>query len=112
MADVERPLLWKHILGKIARGDVLEAFKPDTGEYAKFVVTEAGQGFIKLGRIEAFTPAEVAAPEDSALTTKWNVGKRAHDVIRKADGFVMATNFQTKEGAVAWIADHQKKVAA
>jgi hypothetical protein len=112
MEHVSNPRLWGDLLGKPVRGDTVEAFKPDTGEFAKFVITEAAPGFIKLGRIESFTPEVVVEIEDAGLETKWNVGKRAFDVIRSADKFVMQGGFQTKASAVAWINDHQKKVAA
>ena len=110
MSDVENPKLWGDILGKVARGDTVEAFKADSGEWAKFVTTEAGPGFIKLGRVEGFTPPEVEIP-DGNLSVKWNVGKRAFDV-KRSDGFVMSSGFQTKASAAAWISDHLKKMAA
>lgn len=109
--DVPNPRLWGDLLDKMRRGDAVEAFKPDSGEYAKYIVCESGPGFIRLGKIEGYEPAEIATP-DGALKTKWNVGKRVHDVIREADGYVMASGFQTKATAVAWIVDHQNKVAA
>lgn len=112
MEHVSNPRLWGDLLGKIGRGDTIEAFKPDSGAWARFVVTEAGPGFIKVGKTESYTPEEVPVPDDIGLETKWNVGKRAFDVIRSADKFVMSGGFQTKASAVAWINDHQKKVAA
>lgn len=109
---VSNPRLWGDLLGKMKRGDTIEVFKPDTGDWAKFVITEAGPGFIKLGKTESYTPEEVTVPDDAGLEPKWNVGKRAFDVIRSVDKFVMQGGFQTKASAVAWINDHQKKVAA
>ncbi len=111
LSDVENSRLWGDILGKVARGDTVEAFKADSGEWARYVVTESGLGFIKLGKTESFTPAEVAIP-DGPLEVKWNVGKRSFDVKRGADGFVMSGGFQTKSAAAAWIMDHNKKMAA
>lgn len=111
MEDVSNPRLWGDLLGRFTRGDTIEAFKPDSGAWARFVVTEVGPGFIKLGKTESFTPAEVIVPE-VGLEPKWNVGKRAFDVIRSADRFVMKDGFQTKQSAVDWINDHTKKVAA
>lgn len=110
LSDVENSRLWGDILGRVARGDTVEAFKPDSGEWAKFVVTEAGPGFIKVGKVEAFTPADVEIPE-GPLKTKWNPGKKTFGVIRE-DGFVLKDGFQTKESAAAWINDHLKKMAA
>lgn len=111
MDDVNDPLLWKDILGKQAPGDTISAFKPDTGEYGKFIVLECRAGFIRLGRIESYAPSEAKEPEGQ-LGLKWNVGKRAYDVIRKTDGYVMAKDFQTKTSAIAWITDHNTKMAA
>jgi hypothetical protein len=111
MSDVENSRLWGDILGKIARGDTVEAFKADSGEWAKFVASEVGPGFIKMGRVEGYTPAAVEIPE-GALKVKWNVGKRSFDVAREADGFVMSGGFQTKASAAEWINDHMKKMAA
>jgi hypothetical protein len=111
LSDVENSRLWGDILGKVVRGDTVEAFKPDSGEWARFVVAEVGPGFIKLGRTESYTPAEVVIPA-GALGVKWNVGKRSFDVKREADGFVMSGGFQTKASAAAWIEDHNKKMAA
>ena len=84
MADVENARLWGDLLGKMNRGDVLEAFKPDSGEWARFVVCESGPGFIRLGKTESFTPATIDIPEGS-LATRWNAGKKGHEVIRVAD---------------------------
>lgn len=110
LSDVENSRLWGDLLGKMNRGDTVEAYKPDSGEWARFVVAEAGQGFIKFGKIEGYTPPEVKVP-DGALNIRWNVGKRAFDVIRP-DGFVMSAGHQTKATAVAWIEEHNKKMAA
>lgn len=112
MDDVQNAALWRDLLGKPVRGDIVEAFKPDSGDWAKFVILESAPGFIKLGRTEGYVPEAVSMPEDTGLETKWNVGKRAFDVIRSADKFPMAGGFQTKASAIAWINDHQKKVAA
>lgn len=112
MDDVENSRLWGDLLGKIARGDTVEAFKPDSGEWARFVVCEAGPGFIKIGKTESYTPAVIEIPASGSLDAKWNVGKRSFDVIRKIDNYVMATGFQTKASASAWINDHMKKMAA
>ncbi len=111
MDDVMNGRLWNDILGKPTRGDVVEAYKPDSGEFAKFLITEVGAGFIKLGKIEGYTPKEVSIP-DGSLAIKWNVGKRSFDVIRRGDNYVMAKDFQSKASAVEWIEDHLKKMAA
>lgn len=94
------------------RGDIIEIWKPDASQFAELLVVETGKGFVRTVLLRSEKPDDVAAPEASPLSLKWNIGSRSHDVVRKADGVVMRTGFQTKAAAVAWIADHMAKVAA
>ena len=87
------------------RGDIIEIRKPDTGLYAELLVLEVGPGFLRVKPLKSFEPEVVKEAEGSSLTTKWNFGKKVHEVIRKSDGTVMATNFQTKDAAVKFIND-------
>ena len=94
------------------RGDVIEVRKLDTGLYAELIITEVGNGFLKVRQLLRDQPVIPEIAEDCPLKTKWNVGKRMHDVIRAADGQVMASGFQSKDKAIAWIEDHLRKMAA
>lgn len=94
------------------RGDIIELYKADTGEYAELLITEIGPGFVKTRLIRDAKAPEVTVPESNPFTTKWNVGKRAHDVVRKSDNAVMASGFQSKPSAMDWIDNHLKAMAA
>ena len=94
------------------RLDIIEIRKADTGLYAELLVVEVGKGFVKTKLIARAELDAVEAPENSALTTRWNVGNRSHEVIRKNDKQIMRGGFQTKAGAVAWIEEHMKAMAA
>ena len=119
--DTLDPKFWTNQAAKImghtendpkGRGDIIEVRKMDSGLYAELFVTEVGKGFIKVVLVRAAEAPKVDVPEGSPLTTKWNVGKRSHDVVRVSDNQVMATGFQTKPSAVSWINDHMKAMAA
>ena len=92
-------------------GDIIVVRKLDTGDYWELIVREIGKGYIKTQLIAECKPVAVAVPE-GALTTKWNVGKLQHEVIRKDNKTVMASGFQTKEKAAQWIAEHLRAMAA
>lgn len=92
------------------RGDIIEVRKPDTGLYAELLVTEVGPGYVRVQPIKAYEPATVVEDVESPLSTKWNFGKKVHDVVRKSDGVVMQTGFQTKTAAVAWIDNFSNKL--
>lgn len=94
------------------RGDLIHLRKMDTGLYAKLLVTEIGAGYIKVIVVEGAQPKEPALPASSPLTTKWNAGRKVHEVIRDADKVVLSTGFQTKQAAIDWITDHTAKMAA
>lgn len=93
-------------------GDIIEVRQRSTGLYAEFIVREIGKGFIKVERLRMAEPAPVVIAENAPLTTRWNVGKSSHEVIRQSDKQVMATGFQTRARAAEWIADHLKAMGA
>lgn len=93
-------------------GDIIEIRKRDTALFAEVIVTAIGPGFVRVAPLRAFEPKPAAEAETAPLTTKWNASKKCHDVIRKSDKTVMASTFQTKADAVAWITDHLKAMAA
>jgi hypothetical protein len=119
--DALRPDFWANLVEKIAgfdkanpkgRGDIIEVRNLETGLYAELIVRAIGQGFVKVDVLRAQEPDTAELAENSPLTTKWNPGKKLHQVIRASDRTVMHPGFQTKEDAVAWITDHMKQLAA
>jgi hypothetical protein len=125
--DCLDPSFWMHVVDKVAGdnkvnprgiGDDVVVFKRDAMAKRTYMITGIGAGFIRL--IEK-TNERVEAPsadvdEASPLQTRWNVGKRGHEVVRiEGNGAlvtVLAGPFQTKAEAVAWIEDHLAKMAA
>ena len=117
--DVMSPQFWSAQAHKImgqekdkGRGDIIEVRKLSESLFAEFLVTEVGDGFIKLKLLREVEPSNVEIPKDSPLVPRWNVGRRAYDVIRTQDRTVLSGGFQTKETAANWIIDHLKKMAA
>lgn len=94
------------------RGDIIEVRKLDTGLYAELLVTEISPAFVRVELVRKAEPVIATIPDDCPLSTRWNVGNRTHEVIRRGDGAVMARGHQTKASAAAWIADHLKAMAA
>jgi len=121
LEDALEPSFWSSAVDKIMGhdklnpkgiGDIIEVRKRDTALFAELMVLEVGPGFIKVDLIRKYEPPAVPVIEDAPFTTKWNVGRRAHEVIRKGDHQVMASGFQSKDGAAAWIAKHMTAIAA
>lgn len=123
--DCLDPTFWMHVVTKVAGedkaafrgvGDKIVAFKRDTMSLREYMISGIGEGFIKLVEAAKYdSPAAPELPASSPLQTRWNVGKRGHEVVRtEAEGIVtvMAGPYQTKDQAVAWITDHLKKMAA
>lgn len=90
-------------------GDRIEVWKPDTGAFGEMIINEIGPGYVRANFIRAYEPKAVEIPDDVPFTTRWNVGKRAHEVLRRADNQVMAGPFQSKPKAIEWITDHMAK---
>jgi hypothetical protein len=108
---------WSNLVAKIVGhdksrgpGDRIEVWKPDTGASGEMIITEVGPGYVRANFIRAYEPKAIEVPDDVPFTTRWNVGKRRHEVLRRADNQIMASDFQSKEKAVEWIADHMAKM--
>ena len=119
--DTLVPEFWKQAAATIigydkanpkGRGDIIEVRKPDTGDYLELLVTEVGSGYVRVRPIKVSTAPAAQENPDSAMTTKWNIGTKRHDVVRKSDGQVMAKDFQTKDSALAWIANFTQKLSS
>lgn len=97
--------------GRKGRGDIIEVRKTDSGLFAELIITEVAPGIVRTKLLRNQEPVVPEVPEDAPLTTRWNPGKKVHEVIRRSDKQVMAGDFQTKDNAVAWIADHIKTMS-
>jgi hypothetical protein len=116
--DAMEPPFWAgqadQVMGAATKGigDIIVVRKLSESLYAKLLIVEIGKGFIRTIKVEEARLAVPDVPEGVGLTTRWNVGKTCHEVIRKHDKQMMATGFQTKANAIAWITDHMKALAA
>jgi len=117
--DVMKPDFWATQAHKLmghdkqkGRGDILRVRELRTGAMAEYQILELGVGYVKVNKIREAAAPSAEIPESSPLTTRYNIGKRTHEVIRKADGNVLMPGFQSKAAAAAWIAEHSAKTAA
>lgn len=113
------PTFWSDQVGKIighnkagGRGDVIVVRKLSTGLYAQLSILEISVGYVRVQLVRGAEPEQVEVPEESPLATRWNIGSRTHEVVRKSDNAVLQGGFQTKPAAIAWITDHMKAMAA
>jgi hypothetical protein len=117
LEDALVPGFWASVVDKIMGqdklnprgfGDIVEIRKRDTGLFAEVLIVGIGPGFVKVEPLRAYVPADVAEPAKCPLTTRYNAGKRCHDVVRRSDGQLMSSGHQTKTVAVDWITTHMK----
>ena len=54
--------------------------------------------------------AAAAMPEQSAYTVKWAGPNAKFRVLRASDGEVIKSDFQLREHAEAWVANHMKSL--
>lgn len=121
LEDAMHPEFWAHqadgVMGHDKTnpkgvGDIIEVRKPDISLFAELLIVEIGKGYIRTELLRERAPASVEVADESPLGTKWNVGKRQHEVVRKSDNEVLKSGFQTKQAAVDWIEKHTMAVAA
>src|SRR5438132_2312310 len=119
--DALTPAFWAHIASKIAGHnvskpaglmDIIELRKPDSMDYWELLVVVLYEISIRVRLIREAVAQPITISENSPLTTRWNVCKSCHEVIRTSDKIVMASSFQTKTAAALWIDDHMRRMAA
>lgn len=119
--DAMKPDFWAHQAAKVMgqdktnpKGmlDVIEVRKRDSGLYAELLIIDVGSGFIRVKLIGKYEPEETAVPDDVPFVTRWNPGKKAHEVLRKSDNVLMQSGFKSRAAAVGWITDHMRATAA
>lgn len=112
--DALDPIYWKDHVGRLigtgqvtrrgGRGDIVHVWKPDTGQYCKLLIVEIGPGFMRTMVVESASSEVVELPADSPYYTRWNVGRGGHEILRKADNYVINPGpYQTVAAAAAWI---------
>ena len=114
--DAQNGSSWSNLVAKIVGhdkirgvGDRIEIWKPDTGAFGEMIINEIGPGYVRASFIRAYEPKPVEIEDSVPFVIRWNVGKRKHEVLRRADNQVMAGDFQSKAKAAEWINDHMAK---
>jgi hypothetical protein len=117
--DLSRPEFWAdksdQVRGHDGRGgigDLMLLDKPDSGWSAWARINVVGKGFLKISIFSECKPEQVEVAKESPLATRWNPGRKCHEVIRASSKDLMASGFQQKADAVAWINDHLRQMAA
>lgn len=106
------PDFWAHVAKDLKQGDIIHVRSEDHSFYARVYVRASDRLWAKVGEIEAVNFDATQKAEESGLAVKWIVGKRSFAVVRQSDNQVIQGGFQIKEDAVAWMNDHNAKMAA
>lgn len=120
LEDAMQPEFWQHVARDDQRGmkagDVIEVRIFDHSFFAELYVrkVDPGTALVALLRLIDFVDRAAAKAEGPApvLTTRWNLGRKAFDVIRASDREVISSGHKLKEDAQAWIANHLKSLRA
>ena len=111
--DALKPEFWVHVVHLLAKapvtgepdkaGAVIEIRTVDHSFYAELyvrAVQDRGLLVSVLREPVYFGPKEVSTAQ---FETRWNVGKRGFDVLRKSDREIVAGGLPTREAAAEWI---------
>lgn len=111
--DTLKPEFWVHIVHLLQKtpvtnepdkaGAIIELRTIDHSFYAELyvrAVEEKGLIVSPLREPVYFGPKAVSS---NGFEAKWNVGKRAYDIIRKSDREIVKGGVPTKEAAQDWI---------
>ena len=111
--DVMRPEYWANVAYKFQRdnaigrpervGRLIEVIPQDWSFYSLLIVRAVHERSIEVWPVFPPIPIGAQAVESAGYDVRWNVGKRAHEIIRKSDKAIVAS-VKTREAAADWIA--------
>lgn len=118
--DLLKPEYWAHVAANLRPWDRIEVRAEDGSYYAELLVRDAGRLWAKveclrkhdLGADTGQVPDVVA---DVTYSVQWRGPHSKHAVMReRGNGAkeVLRDQFETREAAEAWKADHMKAMAA
>lgn len=110
--DALRPEYWVHHAYRLKANPItgqadwagakLEIHTEDHSHYAELYVRAVLEKALIVQIINGPHYLGISSAETSGYETRWNVGKRGHDVIRRSDRQIVG-HFATKELAKEWI---------
>jgi hypothetical protein len=116
--DALRPEYWVHHASKLkARAFTAEADRAgaiirlrtdDHAHYAQLYVRAVHERGLEVQVLGEVFHLGANVDGTKAFDVRWNVGKRAFDVIRNSDREIVASGLKTKEAAVGWITETTK----
>ena len=118
--DVLKPEFWAHVAANLRPWDRIEVRAEDGSYYAELLVQDCGRLWAKVAVLSKVTLSKDAAqvPDivaDVTYSVQWRGPHSKHAVMRErgsGEKEVMRDQFETREAAEAWKADHMKALAA
>jgi len=105
---------WKHVAGKIQRGDTISVRSEDHRFIGSLYVIAVDKLWVKVKEVffVSLVAAEAEASEDrGGYIVKWSSPKTLFAVYRKSDGERIKDGFQTSELAAEWLDNHLRQTA-
>lgn len=111
--EVLKPEFWVQIVHLLRKntitnepdrsGAIIEIRTEDHAFYAELYVRAVQEKGLIVGVLKEPVYFGLDEVRSDRFETRWNVGKRCHEVVRKSDKNVVQTDLPTKEAAKAWI---------
>ena len=84
-------------------GTIIEVRTEDHAFYAELYVRAVRKMALDVQVISGPVTLGVEKKDPQKFDVRWNVGKRAFDIVRKSDRVIVADGLPKKEDAYAWI---------
>lgn len=114
LEDTLKPEYWAHVAKQLRVGHRIEMMASDGSWWAMLIVRAAGSHDAVLQALQHVPLGKAIDPviEDSPYEVKWRGPSRKFGVVRKEDGEVIKDEFDVREAAAKWMANHMKSLAA
>ena len=109
--DILEPGYWAHVAAQMTPMDLIEARWEDGARIVtlRVLYCERTYAKVRLVATEELGGIVAEAPESvKKHYVEWKGTTLKHCVIRKSDGMVVSSGHREKNGAIAWMVEHEK----
>ena len=104
---------WAHVADKLRPMDRIEVLPEDGSYFAELIVRSAGRLYADVAELrKVMLDTAATASPDNRYEVRWKGPHHKHAVVRIADGSVMQAGFDNKDGAMHWLSQNMRSLAA
>ena len=110
--DLLEPPYWAHVSKFLKPNAHIEIAPEDASYFAELIVRSVGLMSAHVAVLRHIELGQVPLPAAQSFAVEYRGPLMKHSVIRKRDGYAIATGYDTQDAAFQWLAANSRTLAA